>query len=58
MAFLLGYLDDLAFGEDNSSAMPVVLLTIFLAAALDVRVGLVCVTDNNGGRLTRFGKLR
>lgn len=53
MAFLLGYLDDLAFAEDNSSAMPVVLLTIFLAAALDVRVGLVRVTDNNGGRLER-----
>jgi hypothetical protein len=48
-------LDNLAFAEDNSLAMPVILLAIFFAAAIDVRVGLVCVTDNNGrGRESRF----
>ncbi|MCC7698746.1 hypothetical protein [Janthinobacterium sp. EB271-G4-7A] len=50
MALLLGDLDNLAFAEDNSLAMPVILLTIFFAAAIDVRVGLVGVTDNNGRR--------
>lgn len=58
MALLLGDLDNLAFAEDNSLAMPVILLTIFFAAAIDVRIGLVGVTDNNGRRLARFGKLR
>ncbi|MCC7714476.1 hypothetical protein [Janthinobacterium lividum] len=55
MALLLGDLDNLAFAEDNSLAMPVILLAIFFAAAIDVRVGLVGVTDNNGrGRESRF----
>ncbi|PHV20470.1 hypothetical protein CSQ92_20230 [Janthinobacterium sp. BJB446] len=55
MALLLGDLDNLAFAEDNSLAMPVILLAIFFAAAIDVRVGLVGVTDNNGrGLESRF----
>lgn len=55
MALLLGDLDNLAFAGDNSLAMPVILLAVFFAAAIDVRVGLVCVNDNNGRRLeSRF----
>lgn len=53
MALLRGYFDDLTFADYGSLAMSVVLLTIFLAAAHYVRVGLVGVTDNNGGRLER-----
>lgn len=43
MAFLLRHFDDLALAEYDSLAMPVVLLIVFLTAAVNIWIGLIGV---------------